>query len=397
MSEPAARPRRPWLAWTVVGAAAIAIAASFLIGGDDAAGDQPSKKRPTPVSAELVKREAFTLRGEYPGELDSDSADVAAYFAGRLTAVHVRVGDSVEAGAVVAELDPVDVQQQIAQARAQVKAAAAEEQRIAVEIAAARVDLERMKSVPEVVSSQELDAARAKVDSLVATAAAADARRAQAEALAGVLGKRVVESKVKAPFAGRVAERYVDPGAVVAAGAKLVRLVKTAPLHVRFEVPEQDLATIQVGAAVTVTTQIPTDQPVTAKVSGVASEVSRERRVAIVEALIEAPPPAWLSGMYATAIAERRRLAEAITVPSIAVLSRMSTEGQVDTGVLVADGAAARWVPVRVLGRDGDRSAIDGELGADARVLVAGHVDLANGAPIQIVDPAAAAAAREER
>jgi hypothetical protein len=75
----------------------------------------------------------------------------------------------------------------------------------------------------------------------------------------------------------------------------------------------------------------------------------------------------------------------------------MSTEGQVDTGVLVADGAAARWVPVRVLGRDGDRSAIDGELGADARVLVAGHVDLANGAPIQIVDPAAAAAAREER
>jgi RND family efflux transporter MFP subunit len=391
MSDSAAPPRRPWLAWAIVAGAAVVIAASFLIGGDDDAGDKPSKKRPTPVSAEPAKREAFTLRGEYPGELDSDSADISAYFVGRLTAVHVRVGDTVEAGAVIAELDPVDAQQQIAQARAQVKAAAAEEQRVAVEAEAARADFERLRSVPEVVSTQELETARAKADALVATAASAEARRAQAEAQVGVLGKRVVESKVKAPFAGRVAERYADPGAVLAAGDKLIRLVKTAPLHVRFEVPEQDLATIQVGAAVTVTTQIPTDQPVGAKVTGVASEVSRERRVAIVEALIEQPPPAWVSGMYATAIAERRRVDQAITVPSIAVLSRMrGAEGQVDTGVLVAEGAVARWVPVRVLGRDGDRSAIDAELAADARVLVAGHIDLADGAPIQVVDPAAA-------
>jgi HlyD family secretion protein len=385
--EIAARPGRPWFAWAIVAAAAAVIGASFLIRGDDEASDEPSKKRPTPVSAVAAKREAFTLRGEYPGELDSNSADVAAYFAGRLTAVHVRVGDTVAAGTVLAELDPVDVQQQIAQARAQVKAAAAEEKRIAVEIAAARADLERLRRTPDVVSEQELDTARAKVDSLAATAASADARRAQAEAQVGVLGKRVVESKVKAPFAGRIAERYVDPGAVVAAGTKLVRLVETAPLHVRFEVPEQDLASIRVGAAVTVTTQIPTEQPVTAKVTGVASEVSRERRVAVVEALVEEPPAAWLSGMYATAIAERRRLDEATTVPSIAVLSRMNGDGQVDTGVLVAENGVARWVAVRVLGRDGDRSAIDGALAPDARVLVAGHVDLGDGAPIQLVDP----------
>ena len=392
------QPRRPWLAWAIVAGGAVAIAASFLIGRGNGDGDDtPAKKRPTPVSAEPAKREAFTLRGEYPGELDADSADIAAYFAGRLVTMHVRVGDTVAAGGVIAELDPVDLNQQIAQARAQVKAAAAEERRAAVEVAAAQADLERMRGLPEMVSAQELDTARAKVDSLKAAAATADARRSQAQAQVGVLGKRAVESKVKAPFAGRIAERYVDPGAVVTAGAKLVRLVKTSPIHVRFEVPEQDLATLTVGAPVTVTTQIPTEQPVTAKVTGIASEVSRERRVAAVEALIDQPPPAWLPGMYATAIAERRRLADATTVPSVAVLSRLRGEGQVDTGVLVAEGAVARWIPVRVLGREHERSAIEAKLPADARVLVAGHVDLADGAAIQVVDPAAAREGREEK
>jgi RND family efflux transporter MFP subunit len=386
-----ARTRRHWLPWALVIGTAVAIGGSFLVGGGggDAGGDPGSRRKPTPVTAEPVKRQTVTLRGEYPGELDADSADIAAYFAGRLVEMHVRVGDTVEAGAVIAELDPVDLNQQIAQARAQVKAAAAEERRAAVEVAAAEADLARTEALPELVSVQELDTVRARVEALRAARATADAREAQAQAQVGVLGKRAVETRVKAPFAGRIADRYVDPGATVAAGSRLVRLVQTSPLRVRFEVPEADLGSVAVGAKVVVKTQVAADRQVVATVTGVASEVNRERRVAVVEGLVEDPPTTWLPGMYATATADLRSLPDATTVPSVAVLTRLRGEGVLDTGVFVADGATARWVPVRVLGREGDRTAIEGELPADARVLVAGHIDLANGATIQVIEPAA--------
>src|SRR5690606_25011629 len=108
-----------------------------------------------------------------------------------------------------------------------------------------------------------------------------------------LLERRVIESKVRAPFAGRIAERFVDPGAIVAAGAKLVRVVATSPLRVRFDVPEQDVPTLRAGTAVNVFTKAGGDG-VPAKVTGIGSEVSRERRVAAAEALIENPPEGWL-------------------------------------------------------------------------------------------------------
>jgi multidrug efflux pump subunit AcrA (membrane-fusion protein) len=46
-------------------------------------------------------------------------------------------------------------------------------------------------------------------------------------------------------------------------------------------------------------------------------------------------------------------------------------------------------VPVRVVARDGDRVAVEGALDAGAQVLVRGHTDLADGAPIAVQSGAA--------
>ena len=121
-----------------------------------------------------------------------------------------------------------------------------------------------------------------------------------------------------------------------------------------------------------------------AKVTGIGSEVSRERRVAIAEGLIEDPPPGWLPGMYAEAVVDRRTLDHATIVPSIAVLSRLQSDGRLLTGVFVETGGLAHWVPVKVLAREGDRVAIEGDVAAGARVLVGGHVDLMDGSRVRV-------------
>ncbi|HEY5934277.1 MAG TPA: efflux RND transporter periplasmic adaptor subunit [Kofleriaceae bacterium] len=387
--QPPAAPARSraWIAWVVVILVGAAIGASFLF---DRSSTSPAAKngaRATPVTAVGIARGDMTQRGRYPGELDADTADVAAFYAGRVVAIRVRVGDTVKANDVIAELDPVDAKEQIAQARAQAKAAAAERNRANVERDAAAAEVARLEPLArdKLISELEIDRQRAKAAALGASVESASASEAEAQARVRLLEKRIVESVVRAPFAGRVADRYVDPGAIVAAGARLIRVVAVAPLRVRFEVPESDVAQLAAGTLLTVTTQGSAGKGVQAKVSGVASEVSRERRVANVEALIETPPAGWLPGMYAEATVDLRTISQATIVPAAAVLSRLQADGKVAVGVfVVGDGGVARWIAVREVAREGDRVAVDGTLAADAKVLVAGHVDLGDGSKITL-------------
>lgn len=388
-SAPAGRRTRTWLGWGVVGVLAVVVAASFALSSDEeAAGNERRGPKVTPVSAAPVSRGPITERGRYPGELDADAADISSFYAGRLLAVNVRVGSTVARGDVIARLDPVDAREQIAQARAQVSAAAAEAKRAKVEAQAAEADLARLEPLArdKLVSAQELDAQKARTEAARAAVTAAGARGEEADARVRLLQKRIVESEIRAPFAGRVAERYVDPGAIVSAGARLVRLVDSGPLRVRFEVPEHDVPGLAVGATLRVSTKAAATE-VPAKVTGIASEVSRERRVAIMEAQLDETPAGWLPGMYAEVVVDRRTIPDALSVPAIAVLQRLQPTGVTEAGVLVDVEGAARWVPVRIVAREGDRVAVEprGQLAAGAMVLTAGHVDLADGSAIEIV------------
>lgn len=387
--QPAAR-SRAWIAWVIVVLAGAGIGVSFLFDRSSATPATKSGARATPVTAVAIARGEMTQRGRYPGELDADTADVAAFYAGRVVAIRVRVGDTVKANDVVAELDPVDAKEQIAQARAQAKAAAAERNRAKVERDAAAAEVARLEPLAKdkLISELEIDRQRAKASALGASVESAAASEAEAQARVRLLEKRIVESVVRAPFGGRVADRYVDPGAIVAAGARLVRVVAVAPLRVRFEVPESDVAQLAAGTVLTVTTQGTGNKGVPARVSGVASEVSRERRVASVEALIETPPAGWLPGMYAEATVELRTISQATIVPASAVLSRLQPDGKVAVGLfVVGDGNVARWIAVREVAREGDRVAVEGTLAPDAKVLVAGHVDLGDGSKISLGGP----------
>lgn len=385
---PTTRRSRAWVAWVVVGVAAVLVGGSFLIRGDDkAAAQAPKNATATPVTARDVIRGPITQRGRYPGELDADAADIAAFYAGRLVSMTVRVGDTVKAGDVIAELDPVDAKEQIAQARAQAKAAAAERNRANVERDAAAAEVARLEPLArdQLISALEIDRQRAKANALAATVDTAAAGEAEAHARVRVLEKRIQESVVRAPFAGRIAERYVDPGVIVNASARLVRIVAVAPLRVRFEVPEADIPRLAVGTTLRVITT-GDKEGLPAKITGIASEVSRERRVAIVEGMVENPPAGWLPGMYAEAVVDLRTIEQATIVPAPSVLSRLQPNGGVATGVFVAgvDGITARWVPIREVTRDGDRVAVEADLPAGTKVLVSGHVDLTDGGRIKL-------------
>ena len=159
-------------------------------------------------------------------------ADLGAQTGGRVTRIAVDVGDRVRAGEVLLQLTAVEQQAGADTARAQL---------LAAEAAAAEAEsgYRRFAALADdqYVSRAQLDQARARRDSAVAAREAARAQLAQA-------ARQAEYTVVRAPFAGVVSARRVEPGETVAPGQPLVSLYAPGALRIEVQVPQSAAAAI---------------------------------------------------------------------------------------------------------------------------------------------------------
>jgi membrane fusion protein (multidrug efflux system) len=113
--------------------------------------------------------------------------------------------------------------------------AAAEAQRVLT-----RLNLERSRQLLEkqVVSQAEYDRA--------------DAEAKQAEAGVGEIRARIQRKTIRAPFAGVLGLRQVNLGQYLNGGDPVVPLESMDPVYVNFELPQQDVPALKIGARVRV-------------------------------------------------------------------------------------------------------------------------------------------------
>ena len=153
-------------------------------------------------------------------------SDLSAQTAGRVTAVEVDVNDRVAAGAVLLRISAVEQDAGANAARAQLRAAEAS-------AAEAEQHYRRFAALAsgQYVSKAQIDQARAARDSAVAARDAARAVVAQA-------AQQSAYTVVRAPFAGVVASRDVEPGETVAPGQPLMRVYEPRELRIEVAVPQ---------------------------------------------------------------------------------------------------------------------------------------------------------------
>ena len=153
-------------------------------------------------------------------------ADLGAQTAGRVTVVEVDVNDRVAAGDVLLRISAVEQNAGANAARAQLRAAEAS----AVE---AEQHYRRFAALAsgQYVSKAQIDQARAARDSAAAARDAARAVVAQA-------AQQSAYTVVRAPFAGVVASRDVEPGETVAPGLPLMRVYEPRELRIEVAVPQ---------------------------------------------------------------------------------------------------------------------------------------------------------------
>ncbi|MEO5566707.1 MAG: efflux RND transporter periplasmic adaptor subunit [Luteimonas sp.] len=153
-------------------------------------------------------------------------ATVSAQTSGRVTMVGADVDDRVEQGAVLLRLTAVEQQAGANTARAQLQAA----QAAAVE---AEQNFKRFAALSsgQFVSRAQVDQARAARDSANAVVAAARAQLTQA-------GQQADYTVVRAPYAGIVSRRDVEPGETVAPGQPLMTVYAPGALRIEVQVPQ---------------------------------------------------------------------------------------------------------------------------------------------------------------
>lgn len=154
---------------------------------------------------------------------------------GQLMSLHFTEGQQVQAGDLLAEIDPRPFEVQLAQAEGQLAKDKAT-------LANARLDLSRYQKLAntKVISQQELDNQRVLVlqaeGSIKVDQASVDNAKLQ-----------LTYSKITAPISGRVGLKQVDVGNFISAGSAtpLVVITQTQPADVIFALPEGDIPAVQ--------------------------------------------------------------------------------------------------------------------------------------------------------
>lgn len=199
-----ARPRR-WRRAMWIGLPLLAVGTSYFVldgnKGPPAAPPAPVVTVATPLQREIKEWDEYVGRFEA-----SRTVEVRPRVSGAITALHFTDGQIVRAGQPLFTIDPRPYQAALAEAQAGVATARSD-------LALARADLDRASRLIDIdgVSKSEIDRLRARLQAASAGLAAAQAR-VRARAL------DVEFTTVRAPIGGRVSDRRVDAGNLVAAG-----------------------------------------------------------------------------------------------------------------------------------------------------------------------------------
>ena len=304
----------------------------------DSSGDPPA------AVARVERRTiANTLRisGEFKPFQD---VDVHAKVAGYIKVISVDVGAHVKQGQTLAVLEVPELAAQLAGADAAVRRANEEIGRMRGDLeraksshAAAHVAYARLSDAAKtrqgLVAQQELDDSQAKdleAEAQVSSAKAALSAAQQELEVAQANQRQVAAlsdyTRIVAPFAGVVTNRYADTGALVAAGTSsstqampVVRLAQVSVLRLVLPIPESVAAQIHLQDPVKLHVQA-LNQDIQGRVSRFADSLDLQTRTMQTEIDCDNRDGRLIPGMYTESEISLRQKANALTVPLEAVV-----------------------------------------------------------------------------
>lgn len=352
-----------------------------------AAGSRGGETGRVAVEVAPVKTGSITETRTFTGTLEAgDAFTVAPKTGGQVERVHVDIGDRVERGQVVVELDDDEATQAVAEAEAALAVARAELQQAEADARLAERELERTESLAErqLASASELDAARARAEAQRASVAVATARVTQREAALRRARVQLGYTEVRADWRGGdevrvVGERMVNAGDTVAANTPLLSVLGIDPITAVAFAPERDYGVLAPGQGVAVRADAFPGRTFDGRIARIAPRFAEASRQARFEVTVPNAERLLKPGMFTSVRVSVASAEDAILVPAEAIVRR--DDGAAVYRVVDGDPPTVERLAVRI-GLEGDDRVqiVEPELGG--RVVTLGQQLLEDGAPI---------------
>jgi RND family efflux transporter MFP subunit len=338
-------------------------------------GSQPA----TTVGVTVVQKKTLSRRITLSSELvPFQEIDVYAKESGYIKTLNVDYGSRVKAGRIMATLEIPELQAQLQQDQAEIKSATDqvaradhELKRYSAQYNALHLQYTRLSEVfesqPGIVAQQEVDDSQGKD---VAAASQVDAGKAElkgAQSQLSVAKARLLHdqslfdySKIIAPFAGVVTERYANLGALMQGGTNsstqampLVRLSQDDLFRLVIPIPESYVRYIHIGDAVSV--RVPSlNRTFPGKVTRFSVDVREDTRTMHTEVDVPNPDRVLMPGLYAEADVALEHRDDIPSVP----LQAINHEADKTTVLVVNHADEVEDRPVRL----GIQTAADAEV-----------------------------------
>ena len=302
--------------------------------------------------------------------------------ASRVLRVLVDQGDRVTAGQLLAELDPVDMEERLEAARLAARRAAStvraaeaqvEEARSRAALAGASARRWSQLHAQGFVSQEVVDAKRHEASAADAAGQATAAQRSaalddlgRARADLAATGKLRAQARLRSPVDGVVSARLVEPGTTVVAGQAVLQVIDPATLWVRTRIDQGQAGGMRQGLPAQVVLRSDpqhTHAATVQRVDWVSDAVTEER---VVNVAFQSPPEGLSVGELAEVTIRTVDRADALIVPAAAVkrVGRQECVWRIDGGRL-----AFQPVKVGLTTLDGRSEILEGPRHGDAVVV----------------------------
>ncbi len=380
--------QHPILTLAALLVAVVAVLVVFRLTTSSAKGDG-RKGRVITVGTVTPIRQDLDVRLTYTADLTPNQVvNLFSRVDGYISKIHVDKGDFVKANQLLVEIDHTDFIHAVNQAKANLAAARARVTQQEAALRNAKLTLDRMQALikEQFVSQQDLDNAQVNYDAAVAQMDTLRAQVRQMEVALAQAETNLTYSYIRAPFAGYVAERNLDPGAYVSGATAststfsrgILSLHDIETVRTLIEVVEKDVPLVRIGQKAEIRAEAYPDRIFEGTVTRVVQALNRATRTMTVEVDLPNPDHALKGGMFARVEVIVGTHQNAVQIP-LDALTRLEDLQYV---YVVREGKARR-VPVEVGSRVENRIEVTKGLTGDEEIIVSGKDLVADGTVVQ--------------
>ncbi len=293
---------------------------------------------------------------------------------GRVLSVYVDMGDYVSAGQVLAQLDTVDLEGQLAQAKAQIQIDLSQ-----IPDAQATVNRDQQMQAAGGISQSTMDADQAKLEADQATLD-------KDQAAAAIDQQQIAEMTITSPVDGTVVSRDIEVGEQVSTSTTCFSIAQTSTLFVTVNVSEQNITGVKPGTTARITVPDVGTAVFQGQVTNVSPTLDPDSQAFPVKIQILNPDPKILPGMTASVLFTGLQSQPGVIIPVQAI-----EETPQGSEVFTVENNVAHLHMVQIGATSSTQAVVTSGLQAGEQVVITGQDLLSDNVSVAVVQNASQA------